>query len=93
MGYIEIKCSGSGERRKKAWIEDWRPFFIQSLHKQIVGRETTMGFQQPSFKPDRRREHLNREHNDLLKQASLHLECVMGVHRPNLADSGVFDEE
>jgi hypothetical protein len=49
MGYIEIKCSGSGERRKQAWIGDWRPFFIQSLHKQIVGRGATMGFQQPSF--------------------------------------------
>jgi hypothetical protein len=49
MGYIEIKCSGSGERRKKAWIGDWRPFFIQSFHKQIVGRGATMGFQQPSF--------------------------------------------
>lgn len=43
MGYMEIKCSGSGERRKKALVEDWRPFFIQSGPKQIVGKRNENG--------------------------------------------------
>jgi hypothetical protein len=28
---------------KKAWARDWRPFFIQSGSKQIVGIGITMG--------------------------------------------------
>jgi hypothetical protein len=39
MGYIEIKCSGSGERREKAWVEDWRPFFIQSVTSRLLEEE------------------------------------------------------
>jgi hypothetical protein len=29
--------------KKKARAKDWRPFFIQSGPKQIVGRRMTMG--------------------------------------------------
>jgi len=42
LGYIETNGVAL-VRGEKAWARNWRPFFIQSGPRQIVGRRMTMG--------------------------------------------------
>lgn len=94
MGYMEIKCSGSGERRE------------EGLGKGLAAVLYTIWFQTDCWNcndvggrnnnvcslPDAETV-LNRESNALLKQADLDLDCVTLVEPPGQADPKGFDEE